>query len=227
MKFNDHSKLEGKHALFSASQSHWLRYDDEKIIDKYLNRNKVQLGTELHEYAKIQIDLMQRVSSIKSLMHDVATFIYTKYSLTKDNPQPQFGMDLIKSLNYIPREVFETLKMYINDAIGYKMKAEVILYYSDLNFGTADTISFKNRILRIHDYKSGKHKADMEQLEVYTALFCLEYRMKIGIDIDEVELRIYQNDEIVVHNPTAEDIDPIIDMIIHTNKITENVDEED
>ena len=80
MKFNNHSEYEGKHALFSASQSHWLRYDDDKIIDKYLNRNKVQLGTELHEYAKIQIELMQRVSSIKSLMHDVATFIYTKYS---------------------------------------------------------------------------------------------------------------------------------------------------
>ena len=226
MKFNDHSKLEGKHALFGASQSHWLRYNDDKIIDKYLNRNKVQLGTELHEYAKTQIELMQRVSSVKSLMHDVATFIYTKYSLSKDNPQPQFGMDLIKSLNYIPREVFETLKMYINDAIGYKMKAEVILYYSDLNFGTADTISFKNRVLRIHDYKSGKHKADMEQLEVYTALFCLEYRMKMGVDIDDVELRIYQNDEIVVHNPTVEDITEIMDMIIHANKLTENIEED-
>lgn len=227
MKFNDHSKLEGTHALFSASQSHWLRYDDDKIIDKFLNRNKVQLGTELHEYAKTQIDLMQRVSSVKSLMHDVATFIYTKYSLTKDNPQPQVGMNLIKSLNYMPREVFETLKMYINDAIGYKMKAEVILYYSDISFGTADTIAFKNRFLRIHDFKSGQHKASIEQLEVYTALFCLEYRMKMGIDIDDVELRLYQNDEIVVHNPTIEDISEIMDMIIHVNKITENVDEED
>ena len=227
MKFNDHSKLEGTHALFGASQSHWLRYDDEKIIDKYLNRNKVQLGTELHEYAKTQIDLMQRVSSVKSLMHDVATFIYTKYSLTKENPQPQTGMNLIKSLNYIPRDVFETLKMYINDAIGYKMKAEVILYYSDNCYGTADTISFRNRILRIHDFKSGKHKADMEQLEMYTALFCLEYRMKIGVDIDEVELRLYQNDEIITHNPTAEDIEDIMKMYIHVTKLTENIDEED
>ena len=227
MKFNDHSKLEGTHAIFGASQSAWLRYDDDKIIDKYMNRNKVQLGTELHEYAKIQIELRQKVSSIKSLMHDVTTFIYTKYSLTKENPQPQVGMNLIKTLNYFPREVFETLKMYINDAIGYKMQPEVVLCYSDKTFGTADTISFKNRILRIHDFKSGKHKADMEQLEIYTALFCLEYRMRIGVDIDDVELRLYQNDEIIVHNPTVEDITEIMDMIIHVNKLTENVDEEE
>ena len=52
---------------------------------------------------------------------------------------------------------------------------------------------------------------------VYAALFCLEYKYKPG-EI-EMELRIYQNDEILYHNPTAEDIVPIMDTIIHSDKL--------
>ena len=65
----------------------------------------------------------------------------------------------------------------------------------------------------------------MEQLEIYAALFCLEYRIKPG-DI-EMELRIYQNDEVIVHTPTAEDIAPIMDKIIHLDKLLEQIDEEE
>ena len=61
----------------------------------------------------------------------------------------------------------------------------------------------------------------MEQLEIYAALFCLEYKIKPG-DI-RMELRIYQNDEILVHEPTAEDILPIMDKIVHVNKILEKI----
>jgi hypothetical protein len=56
---------------------------------------------------------------------------------------------------------------------------------------------------------------------VYAALFCLEYRVKPE-DI-QIELRIYQNDKIVFHNPTAEKIRPIMDKIVHLNKIVENI----
>ena len=62
----------------------------------------------------------------------------------------------------------------------------------------------------------------MEQLEIYAALFCLEYKVKPG-DID-IELRIYQNDDILCHNPTAEDILPIMDKIVHLDKILEKQD---
>jgi hypothetical protein len=117
----------------------------------------------------------------------------------------------------------QTLSMYINDAIGFGMKPEVVLYYSDLIFGTADTISFRmingRGFLRIHDLKTGKTIAHMEQLEVYAALFCLEYNIKPG-EID-MELRLYQNDQIVYHNPTAEDILPIMDRIVHITKVVE------
>lgn len=111
----------------------------------------------------------------------------------------------------------KTLNMYVNDAIGFKMKPEQILYYSDNCFGTADAISFRNNLLRIHDLKTGTTKAHMEQLEIYTALFCLEYDVKPG-NMD-IELRIYQNDEIIIHEPTVEDIVPIMDKIIYFDKL--------
>ena len=60
----------------------------------------------------------------------------------------------------------------------------------------------------------------MEQLEVYAALFCLEYKVKPG-DI-EMELRVYKNDEVLVHKPTAEDILPVMDRIIYLNKLMES-----
>ena len=121
----------------------------------------------------------------------------------------------------------KTIYMYVNDAIGFRMNTEVVLYYSDRFFGTADSICFRKGpegryILRIHDLKTGKTPVHMEQLEIYAALFCLEYKVKPG-DID-IELRIYQNDEIVIHNPTVEDIAPIMDHIVCLNKILEKID---
>jgi hypothetical protein len=83
-----------------------------------------------------------------------------------------------------------TLHAYVNDAIGYRMASEQILYYSDNCFGTADTISFRRNQLRIHDLKTGVTQTSEKQLEVYAALFCLEYRIK-PLEI-ETELRIYQ-----------------------------------
>ena len=80
-------------------------------------------------------------------------------------------------------------------------------------------------MLRIHDLKTGTTAVHMEQLMIYAALFCLEYKVKPG-EID-MELRIYQNDEVIVFNPTAEDILPIMDKIIHLNRLLERLDEEE
>lgn len=119
----------------------------------------------------------------------------------------------------------KTLNMYVNDAIGYKMKPEQVLYYSENCFGTADAISFRNGMLRIHDLKTGITPTHMEQLMIYSALFCLEYRVK-PVDID-IELRIYQSDEVVVHNPEVDEIVPIIDKIITFDKILTRIKEEE
>ena len=61
----------------------------------------------------------------------------------------------------------------------------------------------------------------MEQLEIYTALFCLEYKCK-PMDI-QMELRLYQNNEIQVYNPTAEDILSIMDKIVAFDKIIDKI----
>ena len=119
----------------------------------------------------------------------------------------------------------KTIYAYVNDAIGFKMNTEVVLYYSDRFFGTADSISFRNGVLRIHDLKTGKTPVHMEQVEIYAALVCLEYKIKPG-EI-EMELRIYQNDEIIYFNPTAEDILPIMDKIVHLDKLLDKIDSEE
>lgn len=89
-----------------------------------------------------------------------------------------------------------TLNTYINDAIGFRMTPEQTLYYSVNCFGTCDAISFDKDVLRIHDLKMGKLEASPRQLQVYAALFCLEYQHSPK-DI-KIELRIYQNNAITV-----------------------------
>lgn len=120
----------------------------------------------------------------------------------------------------------KTLYAYVNDAIGYSMETEVVLFYSERFFGTADAISFKNNFLRIHDLKTGKHPASIEQLEVYAALFCLEYNVN-PFDI-EMELRIYQNDEPPEpYNPDPNDIKAIMKHIIHLDNLLQKIDNEE
>lgn len=106
----------------------------------------------------------------------------------------------------------QALSTYVNDAIGYRMSCEQILYYSDNCFGTADTIAFRRNKLRIHDLKTGIISASEKQLEVYAALFCLEYGVN-PFDID-IELRIYQGDEIRVFDPPPELIISIMEKIV-------------
>lgn len=183
MKFNDHHKLEGKHAIFSASQPAWLRYDDEKLITVFNNLKAKEQGTKLHAWAKDTIDL-----GIKQ----------------------QRGK--------------KTLYQYVNDAIGFGMSTEVVLYYSDRFYGTADAICFRNNMLRIHDLKTGRGPVHLEQLIVYAALFCLEYRIKPeSIDI---ELRIYQNDDILVHNPGSDEIREVMDLIVRFDKLLQQQEED-
>ena len=118
----------------------------------------------------------------------------------------------------------KTIYMYVNDAIGFKMDTEVVLYYSDRFFGTADAIRFRDNILRIHDLKTGKTAVHIEQLEIYAALFCLEYKVKPS-DIG-IELRIYQNNEVLYHNPEPEEIKDIMDKIVYLDKILEKYEKE-
>ena len=109
-------------------------------------------------------------------------------------------------------ETEETLNLYVNDAIGYKMACEQALYYSDNCYGHADCICFRNEVLRIHDLKTGAVEASEHQLEVYAALFCLEYIIT-PFEI-ETELRIYQSDAVRVFVPFPETIARIMEKIV-------------
>lgn len=109
--------------------------------------------------------------------------------------------------------------MYVNDAIGYRMKPEQVLYYSDNCFGTADSISFKNKVLRIHDLKTGVTPAKIDQVLIYAAIFCLEYGLD-PMDI-KMDLRIYQSDEILFWDTEPRDIREIMGRIIAADKIIE------
>lgn len=182
MKFNDHSRLAGCHALLSPSQYHWLNYDDDKLIERYNAYTAAERGTKLHDFAKDCIDLNQR----------------------------------------LPRSA-KTLNLYVNDAIGYHMTPEQGLYFSENCFGTSDAICFRNNFLRVHDLKTGMTPAHMEQLKIYAALFCLEYGINPN-DI-EMELRIYQSNEIGVLTPERTDILYIMDRIKHCDSIIKDLKE--
>lgn len=141
---------------------------------------------------------------------------YTRYLATQKGTRLHaFACECIRLGIKLPKSK-KTLNLYINDAIGFKMETEQTLYYSDNCFGTADTISFRQNFLRIHDLKTGSSPTSIRQLEIYTALFCLEYNFK-PTDID-IELRLYQSDEVLVHVPHPENILYIMDKIITFDK---------
>lgn len=126
-----------------------------------------------------------------------------------------FARQCIELRQKLPRSK-KTLNQYVNDAIGFRMTPEQPLYYSDNCFGTADAIAFDNGFLRIHDLKTGVTPSSMHQLEIYMALFCLEYKIK-PFDVKS-ELRIYQNDQVHVYEPDPKDIMHISDKIVAFDK---------
>ena len=119
----------------------------------------------------------------------------------------------------------KTYETYVNDAIKYRMQPEQILYFSPYAYGTCDAISFRRNVLRIHDLKTGQIPAKIEQLQIYAALFCLEYKHKPGAI--RIELRLYQNDQIIIMNQQSNEkmnteITQIMDKIVYFDKLLKN-----
>lgn len=130
-----------------------------------------------------------------------------------------FACECISLGQKLPKST-KTLNMYVNDAIGYGMQPEQELYYSRFCYGKADAIIQKGKLLRIHDLKTGVTPASLVQLEIYAALYCLDY----GVDPNsiEYELRIYQNDDVLIGRPDVNVIMDRINAIIHGDKILSN-----
>jgi hypothetical protein len=209
MNFNKHFQLEGKHALLSASSWRWLYDDEESLIKRIRSQYSTDIGTILHNvaYKHIKYQIKMNKYDKKNVMLELLS-----------NGIPGYVVD---ALDF--DSMYENLMTYVNDCVGFRMKPEVVLYYSNNFFGTADAIKFdeKEKFLRIHDYKSGVTPAHMEQLLIYAALFCLEYRIKPS-EI-EVELRIYQNNQIVVHNPAPDEITNVMRTIEKREKFLTDV----
>lgn len=117
----------------------------------------------------------------------------------------------------------QSLATYVEHALEFGMACEVLLYYSDNCFGSADTASFRDGILRIHDLKTGISPTKMEQLKVYAALFCLEYGMSPHAIM--IELRIYQSEEFVFDHPDADEIASIMATIVQQDHYLESMKE--
>lgn len=159
--FNPHPKLDGSHAFLSPSTPSWIRYTKEKLIERLSTAEAAARGSRLHDTAERNI-------------------------------RDGLRMD--------PNGRYPVLAAYVNDAIDFEMTPEQMLFYSIHCYGTADTIAFDEEelFLRIHDLKTGVSRAPesvsnthVDQLYVYSALFCLEYDY-LPFEI-QGELRIYKS----------------------------------
>ena len=226
MLWQNYSRLRGKHSFLSPSSNYWLNYDAQKMMERYFNSFAQDSGTNLHQFAEEHIKWAEYMLYSARTFEDGSKVRANDVRLLK-NDKKEVRKWLFK--NHIPTQAvdldfaYPNLQAYVNDEIDLRMDPEVILYYSEYCFGTADCISFENNLLRIHDLKTGKTPAHMEQLLIYAALFCLNYGIRPG-DIS-FELRIYQNNEINVCNPTEEDISPIMDKIIYFDRIIQETKE--
>lgn len=144
----------------------------------------------------------------------------------------------------------DTLSLYVNDAIGYKMQPEQTLFYSYNCYGTTDTIAYRRNVLRIHDLKTGEVEAHMKQLYIYAALFCLEYGAKVkelrkkgygdndiseilGVrpnelhfepeKMNDIILRIYQFNEYKEEHPDPQEIRGLMDIIVNDDLVLNNL----
>lgn len=126
----------------------------------------------------------------------------------------KFAEDAIKLGVRLP-DTTATLHAFVNDAIGYNLSPEVVLYYSPYAYGTADAIGYDAGVLRIHDLKTGVTPGSIDQLMVYAAYFLLDYKEKPN----SIWLRIYQNDEIVEYDPSIQEVQDISDKIVAFDKI--------
>lgn len=185
MEWNDHWRLEGRHATLSPSGYHWLNYDSDKMRRVTWNNYSKEDGTKMHELASNMI----------------------LYSIMPENNE-----------NALNQFVIDALTMF-----DEPMSSEVLLYYSDECFGTADAIYYdeENKHLQVHDLKTGVSKPSFKQLWIYCALFCLEYDKKPE-DLT-FECRLYQLGAMDIDAPDPKDIRTIMNQIISMSNVIEGV----
>ena len=206
MIWNRHSNLEGSHAFLSASKYSWITKTNEELVQAYTNSYSQTIGTLMHAYAADSIRFREKLRKSDARG--------AKFDLMRRGV-PEFAIDI--------RSFFPTVMAYVNDSIDFMMDPEVLLYYSDLCYGTADAIQVSGDTLRIHDLKTGSTPAKTDQLMIYAALFFLEYPYKP--ERLRTELRIYQMDDIIVREPEIEEIREVMNAIIEKDRVLQKLKE--
>lgn len=205
MLWKDYSKIKGSHAFCGASNYRWRNYDIEKLIQSKESSYATTIGTKLHDYAAKNIEKKFKIAKTDKR----SIFRY----LAVENGIPDGAIDIDR--------LFPNLMNYVNETIAFDMQPEQPLYFSDNFFGTADAISWEDGLLRISDLKTGVTPASFMQLENYAAFFCLDYKVKPS-QIEKLEFRIYQNNEIIFAEPDPRLLSPIIDQIIEFNRVLQD-----
>ena len=221
MILNEHSDLRGKHAAFSPSQPSFFNSDPKEAPNRIIGKYRAQVGTDIHAGAFVKIKLVHKITSTKDMINSIEEFMFNKYYIEKYDSLSSEGSRVMlcfkKLIKQYP-EMLNCVKSYVNDTIGYKMHPEVVLYFSDDLFGTSDALIFnkKDKLLRIHDLKTGATLAHVEQLMGYAALFCLEQHIDpMSINY---ELCIYQGNDILVATPDGSDVKPFYDWYVEADE---------
>ena len=190
----------------------WNRHSNLEGSHAFLSASKYNWITKTNEEL-VQAYTNSYSQTIGTLMHAYAAdSIKFREKLRKSDARgakfdlmrrgvPEFAIDI--------RSFFPTVMAYVND--------------SDLCYGTADSITVSNDILRIHDLKTGVTPAKTDQLMVYAALFFLEYPYKP--ERLRTELRIYQMDDIIVREPEVEEIREVMNAIVEKDRVLQKLKE--
>ena len=206
MNWNRHTNLEGTHAFLSASKYAWIGKTNDELIVSYTNSYAQNIGTLMHAYAADCIRFREKLRKSDARG--------AKLDLMRRGI-PEFAIDI--------RSFYPTVMRYVNDSIDCMMDPEIVLYYSDLCYGTADAIQISGNTLRIHDLKTGFTPAKIDQLLIYAALFFLEYKYKP--EKTRTELRIYQSDNILSYEPEIEKIKEVMEAIVEKDRVLQKLKE--
>jgi hypothetical protein len=204
--WNKHPEIkEGQHAILAPSRKllHRNKMTNEDLDTIIRSNYAAQIGTEIHNVAARLIEEKQSITKagVKAMIFDQ---LYQK-RIPRKLIEPELYLD--------------TVVPYIKDAIGFGLDPEVpIVYKYPIAYGTADAIRYNpyNSTLRIHDLKTGKTPASLDQLVEYAAYFFLEYHIKPADT--QVIIAIYQNGEVITGYPQASDIVPIMDNAVALTK---------
>lgn len=212
-RYNDHRKLEGKHAYIGCSQSSWESRNDEQLVSMYYSKFASEIGTAIHELAQ---DCINNKIKLRKTDDHLIDYQLQVYWFKKT------GIRIPKGA-YDSRMLIETVALFVNDALGFRMDSEVILAYDETYaFGTSDAFvcDERTKTIRVHDLKTGIHPVKMTQLLLYAAQYCLEYK-KNPKDY-KFELRVYQGGEIIEYFPMSAEVEEHMQKIVYATTVLHN-----